>query len=88
MELLNQLEELIEQRINELTIQTRTRQERVVLEKKADCLDTVMDQLSEDDKEWLDCELMAISCSKEEDNKVIYKAGFSDSLKIMKLLGI
>lgn len=40
------------------------------------------------DKEWLDCELVTIGCSKEEDDKMIYKAGFCDSLKIMKLLGI
>lgn len=86
--LLCQLEELIEQRISELTIKTRTKQERFVLEKKIGRMETIMDQLSVDDKEWLDCELIDIGYSREEDDKAIYKAGFSDSLKIMKLLGI
>jgi len=82
------MEELIELRISELTIKTRDKQERSVLEKKIGRMEAIMNQLSEDDKEWLDCELVAIGCSKEEDDKMIYKAGFCDSLKIMKLLGI
>jgi len=86
--LLNQMEELIESRISELTIKTRDKQERSMLEKKIGRMETIMSQLSADDKAWLDCELVAIGCSREDDDKMIYKAGFCDSLKIMKLLGI
>lgn len=86
--LLNHMEELLELRISGLIIKTREKQERSVLERKIGRMETIMDQLSQDDKEWLDNELVDIGCSKEDDDKSIYKTGFCDSLKIMKLLGI
>lgn len=78
--LLNQLEELIESHIHELTVQTRTKQEHSVQEKKVERMEIIMNQLSKDDKEWLDYGLVNIGCSKEEDDKAIYKVGFCDSL--------
>ena len=85
---LNQLEELIEMRINDLSVKNRDKQARSLLEQQIRRMDQIMCQLSEDDREWLDSQLIDIGCSKEDDDKIIYKAGFCDSLKIIKLLGI
>lgn len=85
---LNQLEELVEMRINDLSAKNRDKQARSLLEQQIRRMDKIMRQLSEDDREWLDSQLIDIGCSKEEDDKIIYKAGFCDSLKIIKLLGI
>ena len=85
---LDQLEELLEMRINDLSVKNRTKQTRFLLEQQVRHMEKIMCQLSAEDKEWLDSQLMEIGCSKEEDDKILYKAGFCDSLKIIKLLGI
>ena len=86
--ILEGLEELLEQRINDLMEQNKEKRDRLQRIKDLDRMDVIMNLLSGEDKEWLDHELMLLGCLKEEDGKTLYRAGFCDAIKTMKLLGI
>ena len=84
-EIMDQLNQVIEERVLELK---RKSEEDKVPETKEHVLrmDRILNSLSEDDRQWLDDQLMAKMDIPEQERLRYYKAGLADAIELIHYL--
>lgn len=88
-EILEQLNQLVEQRVHQLHRRIEGEQEQPYQKKtKEDVerVDRILNMLPEKEREWLDQQLLAQLVVPEEERERYYKAGLSDAIDLLRFL--
>lgn len=89
--IMDQLQEMLEERVHALLINASQEDKERSQDQKSEHVkrvEAIMNQLSDEDREWLDNLLVSKGVLLDEKAQSLYKAGFCDALKLMKALEI
>lgn len=88
-EMLEQLNQIIEQRVHQLRRQIEGEQERPYqrdMKEDVERMDRILKMLPEKEREWLDQQLLAQLAVPAEERERYYKAGLSDAIDLLRFL--
>ena len=88
-ELLDQLNQLVEQRVHQIHRRIEDEQEQPYQKKTkedVDRMDRILKMLPEKEREWLDQQLLAQLAVPAEERERYYKAGLSDAIELLRFL--
>lgn len=88
-ELLDQLNQLVEQRVHQIHRRMEDEQEQPYQKKTkedVDRMDRILKMLPEKEREWLDQQLLAHLAIPAEERERYYKAGLSDAIELLRFL--
>lgn len=88
-ELLDQLNQLVEQRVHQIHRRMEDEQEQPYQKKTkedVDRMDRILKMLPEKEREWLDQQLLAQLAVPAEERERYYKAGLSDAIELLRFL--
>lgn len=88
-ELLDQLNQLVEQRVHQIHRRIEDEQEQPYQKKTkedVDRMDRILKMLPEKEREWLDQQLLAQLAVPAEEREQYYKAGLSDAIELLRFL--
>lgn len=88
-ELLDQLNQLVEQRVHQIHRRMEDEQEQPYQKKTkedVDRMDRILKMLPEKEREWLDQQLLAQLAIPAEERERYYKAGLSDAIELLRFL--
>lgn len=88
-ELLDQLNQLVEQRVHQIHRRMEDEQELPYQKKTkedVDRMDRILKMLPEKEREWLDQQLLAQLAIPAEERERYYKAGLSDAIELLRFL--
>lgn len=88
-ELLDQLNQLVEQRVHQIHRRIEDEQELPYQKKTkedVDRMDRILKMLPEKEREWLDQQLLAQLAIPAEERERYYKAGLSDAIELLRFL--
>lgn len=88
-EMLEQLNQIIEQRVHQLRRQIEGEQERPYQRdtiEDVERMDRILKMLPEKEREWLDQQLLAQLAVPAEERERYYKAGLSDAIDLLRFL--
>lgn len=86
-----QAEQLMVQRVKELREEYGMKCSKtydVELKEYVAKMDRILDSLSDEDREWLDVQMMDRFCIVEEEARELYLSGFRDAMHLMMSVGI
>ena len=88
-ELLDQLNQLVEQRVHQIHRRMEDEQEQPYQKKTkedVDRMDRILKMLPEKERDWLDQQLLAQLAIPAEERERYYKAGLSDAIELLRFL--